>query len=280
VVVDWWGALLFFGGLSLDASVGLYCDDSTFDWQAIRLVKTSTVLFLHGMWGDARFWNRFRRRFEECGHRTEAVTFLHHEKPQDSSQLRHVGMMDYVAQAERAIQAMPDAPVLVGHSMGGLVAQKLAERGLAKAMVLVAPVAPAGISLATWSSLVCISGNLHQIVLRRPFIMPWRQSRYGFLNTLGPREMGAIYRSFVHESGKAMREIVTGAIAVDERQVSCPVLVIVGSEDRATPPAVVKRIAEKYGADYREYPGRGHYLGVAWEAMDDVLDWVNARGSL
>ena len=39
-------------------------------------MKTPTFLFLHGMWGDARFWNRFRRRFEECGYRTEAVTFL------------------------------------------------------------------------------------------------------------------------------------------------------------------------------------------------------------
>ena len=230
------------------------------------------------MWGDARFWNRFRRRFEECGYRTEAVTFLHHEKPQDSSMLRHVGIMDYVAQVEQVIGMMPDPPVLVGHSMGGLVAQKLAERGLAKAVVLVAPVAPAGISLATRSSLICISGNLHQIMLQRPFLMPWRQSRYGFLNTLGPREMAAIYRSFVHESGKAMREIVSGAIAVDERQVSCPVLAIVGSEDKATPPSVVRRIAEKYGADYREYPDCGHYLGIAWEAIDEVLNWVNARG--
>ena len=232
------------------------------------------------MWGDARFWNRFRRRFEECGYRTEAVTFLHHEKPQDISMLRHVGIMDYVAQVEQAIGALPDAPVLVGHSMGGLVAQKLAERGLAKALVLVAPVAPAGISPGTWSSFLCISGNLHQIVLQRPFVIHWRQSKYGLLNTLAPREMAAIYGSFVRESGRAMWEIVSGAIAVDERQVSCPVLAIVGSEDRATPPSVVRRIAEKYGADYREYPGWCHYLGIAWEAMDDVLDWVNARGCL
>ena len=240
-------------------------------------MKTPTVFFLHGMWGDASFWNRFRRRFEACGYPTEAITFLHHEKPQDSSRLRQVRIMDYVAQSEQAIRALPDVPVLVGHSMGGLVAQKLAERGLAKALVLVAPVAPAGISVGSWSSFVCISGNLHQIVLQRPFLMPWLQSRYGLLNTLGPREMAGIYGSFVHESGRAMWEIITGAIAVDERKVSCPVLTIVGSHDRATPPPIVKKIAAKYGGDYREYPGRCHYLGIAWDAIDEVFDWVNGR---
>ena len=278
VAVAWVVAPAFVAVRITGAAVGLCCDDSTFDWQAIWLVKTPTLLFLHGMWGDASYWNRFRRRFEGCGYRTEAITFLHHEKPQDSSRLRHVGIMDYVAQAEQAISALPDVPVLVGHSMGGLVAQKLAERGLAKAMVLVAPVAPAGISVGTWSSFLCISGNLHQIVRQRPFVIKWRQSRYGLLNTLAPREMAAVHGSFVHESGRAMWEIVTGAIAVDERQVSCPVLVAVGSEDRATPPSVVKRIARKYDAEYREYPGWCHYLGIAWEAIDEIHDWVNARG--
>lgn len=240
-------------------------------------MKTPTLLFLHGMWGDAAFWNRFRRKFEGGGFQTEAITFLHHDKPQDSSRLRHVGILDYVAQATRVIEALPDRPVIVGHSMGALVAQKLAESGMAKAMVLVAPVAPAGISCSTWSSFRCISGNLHQIALQQPFVIPWRQSCYGLLNTLSPREMAAIYGSFVHESGKAMREIVTGAVAVDEREVSCPVLAIVGSEDRSTPPSVVRKIAAKYHADYREYEGLCHYLGVAWDAIDDVVEWVSAQ---
>lgn len=240
-------------------------------------MKTPSLFFLHGMWGDASFWNRFRRRFEACGYSTEAITFLHHEKPQDSSRLRHVGIMDYVEQAKRVIETLPDRPVVVGHSMGALVAQKLAESGLAKAMVLVAPVAPAGISCGTWSSVRCISGNLHQIALQYPFVIPYRQSRYGLLNTLSPREIAAIHGAFVHESGKVMWEIVTGAIAVDEHEVSCPVLTIVGSEDRSTPPSVVRKIAAKYHADYKEYEGWCHYLGIAWDAIEDVVDWVSTR---
>jgi len=240
-------------------------------------VTAPTFLFLHGMWGDAAYWNRFRRKYDECGYRTEAFDFMHHGKPQDSSKLRHVGVMDYVEQATSVIEKLPDRPVVFGHSMGALVAQKLAERGLVRAMVLVAPVAPAGISCGTWSSIFCISGNLHQIVLQRPFRIPWFQARYGILNTLGPREMIGIHGSFVYESGRVMRQIVTGAIAVDERKVLCPVLAVVGSEDRATPPVIVRKIAEKYHADYREYPGCGHYLGIAWDTIDGVLAWVKAQ---
>ncbi len=101
-----------------------------------------------------------------------------------------------------------------------------------------------------------------------------RQARYGILNALSPRVQTVVYESFLYESGKALWEIVTGDISVDERKVVCPVLVAVGSHDRATPPAIARRIARKYGADYHEYPDQCHFLGAAHEVMEDVSTWV------
>ena len=200
------------------------------------MVNLPPVLFIHGMWADRAHWNRFRRCFDHHGFETHAVTLLSHTTPQDMAGLRRAGIMEYVAQVQDVISSLPEAPVVVGHSMGTLVAQKLAEAQTLRALVLLSPIAPGGIVPLTPSVVACASGNLVDALLRRPFMIPERQARYGILNTLSPREQAVIYQSFLHESGKALWQILTGAISVNEREVRCPMLVVVGAEDRATPP--------------------------------------------
>ena len=91
------------------------------------------------------------------------------------------------------------------------------------------------------------------------------------------RKVNFIQQSFLHESGRALWDILAGKVTVDERKVHCPVLVLVGSEDHATPPVVARRLARKYGADYREYPGRCHFLTAAHDVLHDVGDWVAGK---
>ncbi len=232
------------------------------------------VLFVHGMWADQTYWNRFRRSFERNGLATHSITLLCHEKPQDIDGLRRVGILDYVAQVRDVALLLPEPPVVVGHSMGALVAQKLAETTAIHSLVLLSPVGPSGISPVRPTVLLCAGGNVIDALRRRPFIIPPWNARYGLLNTLSSREQTVVYRSFVYESGRALWEIFRGAVSVNEREITCPILVAVGSEDRATPPLVARRIAHKYGADYREYPGECHYLSASRVAIDDVTHWV------
>ncbi len=237
-------------------------------------MKPYSVVFIHGMWADSRHWNRFRRSFDRAGFSTRAVTLPFHDAPQDLVGLRKAGILDYVEQVRAEIGS--EQVILVGHSMGGLVAQKLAEDGVARALVLLETCAPAGINPLTPSSLLCLSANLVDAVLSRPFIIPPRNADYGLTNALSRREKTVIYDSFLYESGRALREIVSGAIRVDERKVHCPVLVGVGSLDRATPCGVARRVARKYGADYHEYPGKCHFIGADADVIRDVLAWCDA----
>lgn len=246
---------------------------------ARRCVRMSLppVLFIHGMWADQAHWNRFRRGWAQRGFDTYAVTLLAHSTPQDFGTLRRVGIQDFVAQVKEETARLPAAPVVVGHSMGSLVAQKLAEAVPLRCLVLLAPIAPRGISVVTPSVALCAAGNALDAMLRRPFMIPRRNACYGILNALSPREQAVVYQSFLWESGRALWEILTGAVSVDEREVSCPVLVAVGSRDRATPAVIARRIARKYRAEYREYPARCHFLSASSEVIDDVLDWVAAQ---
>ncbi len=235
------------------------------------------VLLIHGMWSDLAYWNRFSRCFEQRGLATHPVTLLHHEKPQDVVALRRTSILDYVAQVRDVAAGLPEPPIVVGHSMGALVAQKLAETKEVRSLVLLSPVGPRGISPVRPSVLLCAAGNIADALWRRPFIIPERHARYGLLNTLSPREQTVVYRSFLYESGRALWEIFRGEVAVNEEEISCPVLVVVGSEDRTTPPSIARRIALKYGADYREYPGECHYLSASRMVIDDVADWVTGH---
>lgn len=80
--------------------------------------------------------------------------------------------MDYVQQAKAEIEKLSDKPVIIGHSMGALIAQKLAELGLASKLVLIAPSAPKGISVMAPSVLITFSANICDVVLKNHFSYP------------------------------------------------------------------------------------------------------------
>lgn len=242
---------------------------------AVCGLRPRTVLFIHGMWADCDCWARYQRVFEKSGYSTHALTLLHHDQPQDLAGLQSTGVMDYVDQAAAVVDSLPEMPIVVGHSMGGLVAQKLAERGNVRALVLLSSVSPGGISRLTPSSACFISGSLVDIALSRPFIVSAWHARFGLTNTLSRREQSVIYTSLLYESGLAMKQVIEGDIEVDESKVQCPVLVGVGGQDRTTPPRVARRIARKYDADYHQYNGKCHFVGGDRDIMHDVLAWCD-----
>jgi pimeloyl-ACP methyl ester carboxylesterase len=73
-------------------------------------------------------------------------------------------------------------------------------------------------------------------------------------------ERRRIFETLVPDSGRVARDFTLAGVAVDESKVHCPVLCVVGKEDNAEPARSVRRVASKYGAELREYAGRGHWL--------------------
>jgi pimeloyl-ACP methyl ester carboxylesterase len=184
---------------------------------------------------------------------------------------------DYVDDTLRTIDALGEAPVIIGHSLGGLIAQKIAELGRCRAAVLLAP-APAGMLTAQPVALPALLPMLPKILLGQPVRPSCRTCETIALNRIPVEDRTRIHDSLVHESGRVYREMIFGTFRVDAAKVHCPMLVMGGRDDRIVSVALVRRTAERYGAKLKIYEGHGHWLleEPGWETLAaEVGAWLS-----
>jgi len=247
-----------------------------------------TIFMIHGMFAGGWVWENYRKYFEERGYRCITPTLRHHGTPLGAPpppQLGTTGLLDYAGDLEKEIRRLDRLPVIMGHSMGGLIAQILASRGLARSLVLLAPAAPRGINPVSFTVLKSVWKNRTRFVFWDEPMRPTLEGAvYSTLHLLSEDEQKKVFQKFTYESGRAAWEIAFPyfdfgkASRVDESKVKCPVLVIAGSEDRLVPAKVSKKVAEKYGAAYKEYGNHAHWIlgEPGWENIAKyIYEWMN-----
>jgi len=254
---------------------------------------TKTIVMIHGMWGGGWYWENYAKYFEAKGYRCIRPTLRFHDmNPQETPdpQLGKTSLLDYAEDLEKTIRELKEIPILMGHSMGGLLAQILGSRGLARALVLLTPASPAGIMALKFS----VIRSFRSILMRwgfwrNPGRQKFEEAVYSMLHLLPMEEQKKTFDRFVYESGRAASEIGLWlfdrrkAAAVDGSKVTCPVLVIGATEDRITPVSVVRQVANKYGgmATYKEFGGHAHWMVAepGWEEIAEyVSEWLNRLG--
>ena len=240
---------------------------------------------IHGMWGGPWYWANYRRVFEAEGYRCVAATLPYHDmdpRGAPDPRLGAASLLEYAAALEREIAQLGEKPIVMGHSMGGLLAQILGARGLARALVLLTPAAPSGIVGLTPSVIKSFwAVQTKWGFWRKPMRQSFGAAVYSMLHLLPESEQRETYERFVYESGRAAFEIgcwpfdSRGASRVDASKVACPVLVVAGAQDRITPASVVRRVARKYGAvsTYKEFEHHAHWV-VAEPRWQEVAEYV------
>ncbi len=251
-----------------------------------------TLVMIHGMWGGPWYWNNYIDYFSARRYSCLAPTLRYHDMDpgsQPDPRLGTTSLLDYARDLEDEIADLSEKPVLIGHSMGGLLAQMLAARGLASAAVLLTPASPAGIMalkpsvLRTFWSVMKTWG-----FWKKPMRIPLEAAAYSILNALPREEQQEKHDRFVYESGRAAFEIGfwvldrNRASRVDENNLNCPVLVIAGGKDRITPLPVVKKVAEKYKnrSTFMGFAEHGHWIveEKGWEtAAAAILGWMEQK---
>ncbi len=245
-----------------------------------------TIFMIHGMWGTSADWDNFRRFFERKGYVCIAPTLPYHDMDPRSTpdqRLGTVSLLDYVEALEEDLRQVGTMPIIMGHSMGGLLAQILGARGLAKSLVLLTPASPAGI-LGITPSVVRSFWSIQTTwaFWKKPMRQTFKEAAYSMMHLLPESEQREHYARFVYESGRVACEIGCWffdrrrASRVDEAEVICPVLVIGATQDRITPASVVRRVARKYEAvgTYKEFADHAHWL-LAEPGWERVAEYVS-----
>jgi len=249
-----------------------------------------TLFMVHGMFCGAWVWEKYKTFFEDKGYECVTTTLRHHdlglnELPDPS--LGTTSLLDYAEDLEDEIRQLDITPVIIGHSMGGLLAQILGARRLVKGLVLLTPAPPSGVFALKFSVIKSFWSGLSKWGWwRKPLRGTFEEAAYGMLNLVPEEEQKDIYHRLVYESGRAAKEIgfylfdSQDASKVDESRVNCPVLVIAASKDRLTPASVVRKVSDKYGtvSTYVEYPDHAHWVigEPGWEEIAEyVTDWIS-----
>jgi pimeloyl-ACP methyl ester carboxylesterase len=247
------------------------------------------IVMIHGAFCGPWSLDGFRVSFEAAGHAVHTPCLRFHDRGRNPPRaLGKTSLLDYARDLEGVIVGLGQAPILIGHSMGGLLAQILAARGKARALVLLAPSAPWGVLPSTIFEVASAQALLLTGEYWKSVIAPdYRIAAAASLDKLDQKTRSAVYERFVPESGLATFEIMNWtfdlrrASHVRARDVTCPVLCFAGSDDKINPPATVARIAARYHgrAVFEELAGHSHWL-VGESGFEKIaaraIDWLDA----
>ena len=253
--------------------------------------SATPVVFVHGAFCGGWAFEGFREPFEAAGFESHAPNLPHHERGADMEALAQVGLKDYASAIVEYVAALRAPPVLIGHSLGGLVVQLAAAQTEVKGLVLLAPSAPWGVPPTTLDE----HGNHLGLSLlgdywRRPIPPDYRVARGNTLDRLSHEDARRAFARFVPESGRAVREAMqwwsdaSMSSQAPVHRIAAPVLGFAGGRDRVNSASTVRRVISRFPdgqAHFHEFPEMSHWLvgePEAGEVAQLTLQWCEARG--
>ncbi|MDW3193013.1 MAG: alpha/beta fold hydrolase [Cytophagales bacterium] len=255
-----------------------------------KIIESKTIVFVHGLFLNNRSWQEWENYFKEKGYTTHVLVYPGHEG--DPSELRenapnHLGNVtftDVVMHMEQFIRTLPEKPIIVGHSMGALVAQKLVEKDLAEAAIIMSSAPPKGVITTKFSFAKSNLGLLNPFKGNSVHYPTKKWFHYAFTNTLSREESDGIFDSYVvPESRNIPRETLKKTGKINFKKPHVPMLFISGKEDHIIPASLNKKNFKRYKdensvREHKIFEGRDHFIAgeTGWEEVANyVYQWIN-----
>ena len=257
------------------------------------------VVFIHGLWLHASSWTPWTELFQAEGYAPLApgwpgASDTVEETRSHPERVAGKGIDDVVEHYAQVIGGLDTAPIVIGHSFGGLIAQRLLGRDVAAAAVAIDPAPVKGVIYLPPSALRVASVALRNPANRNKAVaLTPDQFRYGFANALPAQESAELYERWtVPSPGKPLFEAASANLVRHSpakvntgNKTRGPLLLIAGGHDHTVPAAIVRSTRKLYHkspavTDLREFNDRGHSLTIdhGWrEIADEVLSWLAQR---
>jgi pimeloyl-ACP methyl ester carboxylesterase len=243
------------------------------------------VLFVHGMWLSAWCWSEhFLPYFARHGYEAYALSLRGHGGSEGVRSIRRVSLKDYLSDVEYAVERIGCQPVLVGHSMGGLLVQKYLELHQPAAAILLASAPPAGLLGATLrifrrqplaATMVNLTMSMRPVVatpfLLKELVMP---------ADMPDAMVSACFSRLNEDSYRAYLEMLWPKLKKRAGQ-EVPMLVLGGENDMIMSERDLRETGRRFGVEAEIFPGMAHcmMLEPGWQSVADrIIGWLEQQG--
>ncbi|MHA4807495.1 alpha/beta hydrolase [Flavitalea flava] len=259
-------------------------------------IQSKTIIFITGAFVSNSCWDEWRTYFESKGyttiappwpHKDASVAELRSRHPHHDKELALLTLKELTAHYVTIIASLPEKPIAIGHSYGGLLTQLLVNKDLVAAGVAIHSVPPLGVFpyefsflKAGWKALGVFTS------IEETYMMAFEDWQYAFVNGMPLEAQQAAYDTYtIPESKTISRDALSEGAKVDFKKDHVPLLLTAGDTDHIIPAHLNHRNFNAYEnansiTEYKVFPNRNHFvLGQStWkEDADYILDWLATK---
>lgn len=278
----------------LFASSSIFSQNSNQEEMKTKNLESKTIVFIHGLFMNNKTWTDWVKYFENKGYTCYAPAHPKHEgepselRANPPEGLEEVEFQDWLSNLEALIDSLPEKPILIGHSFGGLTAQKLVESGRAEAAILISSAPPKG-NITLKPSFIKANNPVISPFKGKTIFNPKEEKfkkwfHNSIANTLSKAQSDSLFDLYaVPESRETPRASIRKIAEIDTEKPHVPLFFVGGLEDVIVPNVLIKKTIRKYTdeesiEDFKFYEGKDHFLCAApgWELIaKDCYQWLS-----
>ncbi|KQM76243.1 hypothetical protein ASE74_19510 [Pedobacter sp. Leaf216] len=255
----------------------------------MKNAPSNTIVFITGAFVTNDCWKEWTEYFQQMEFKVFAPAWPHKDAPactlrqrQPDAQIASQRLASLIEYFSQIIAQLDEIPILIGHSMGGLIAQLLLQKGQASAAIAIHSLQPQGVFTfkysfykAGWKALGFFTNP------NKSYLMSFSAWQYAFTNGMDyDAQKEAYYSYLAPESKLLIRDATTTAAKIDFANPHQPLLFISGSEDRFIPASLNYTNYQKYTHQssitaYKEFPGRNHFV-LGQPGWKEIADYISS----